>query len=237
MKRLLSLLLVFVMIFAFAVPTFAATKEKQKKGSDDTIRVRLCNYMDNKGNWVKEKYITFDTEPIIINGRTMVPIRAVAEELGYEVDWNPSQWGDKIGEVGIKYSMVNDKDYTKKNQNARLVNLLYNLEAKNGLAPDNFGKMFFDAHKEHCSVGSLLEVEHGKKYIYLSITVVKDINSKNYARLALWDSPDMCGAEYNMDVPAIVRNDRTLLPLRAVGEMLGLDVSWDNDNRIVTISA
>lgn len=233
MKRLLSLLLVFVMIFAFSVPTFAASKTTK----DDAIKVRLCNYMDKNGKWVKEKYIKFDTDPIIINGRTMVPIRAVAEELGYEVDWNPSQWGDKIGEVGIKYSMVNDKDYTKKNQNARLVNLLYNLEAKNGLAPDNFGKMFFDAHKEHCSVGSLLEVEHGKKYIYLSITVVKDINSKNYARLVLYDSPDMCGAEYNMDVPAIVRDGRTLLPLRAVGEMLGLDVSWDGDKRLVTISA
>ena len=47
----------------------------------------------------------------------------------------------------------------------------------------------------------------------------------------------MCGAEYNMDVPAIVRDGRTLLPLRAVGEMLGLDVSWDGDKRLVTISA
>lgn len=30
-----------------------------------------------------------DSEPVIIEGRTLVPIRAVAEKLGYTVDWDP----------------------------------------------------------------------------------------------------------------------------------------------------
>lgn len=33
---------------------------------------------------------TLDTEPIIIDGRTMLPIRFVAENLGFTVTWNES---------------------------------------------------------------------------------------------------------------------------------------------------
>ena len=32
--------------------------------------------------------IEFDTPPVIINGRTMIPIRAVAEQMGLKVGWN-----------------------------------------------------------------------------------------------------------------------------------------------------
>lgn len=33
---------------------------------------------------------TMDTEPIIIDGRTMLPIRFVAENLGFKVEWDES---------------------------------------------------------------------------------------------------------------------------------------------------
>ncbi len=40
---------------------------------------------------VNDKTIQPDTEPVILEGRTMVPIRAVAEELGYDVEWEPER--------------------------------------------------------------------------------------------------------------------------------------------------
>lgn len=227
--KFISLLLALVFVFSLSVPTFAAEEKP--------ITVKLCNYMNKSGKWVSEKTIKFDVDPIIINGRTMVPIRAVAEELGYNVDWNPDNYGDTIGYVGITYDMMGGKNYKEANQTMRLVNLLYNLEAKNGLAPESFGKLSFDAHEEHCSVGALLDVKHSKKRIALRIGVVKDIDCESSARLTLWDSPDMCGAYYKMDVPPIIKDGRTLLPLRAVGEMLGLDVYWDGSTRTVKISA
>ena len=94
MKRILSLLLIFVMTFTFVVPTFAAEKP---------IKVRLMNYMDSNGKWVKEKYIEFDVEPQIIDGRTMVPIRAVVEELGWSVFWQ----GDTKVETGTETPVIN----------------------------------------------------------------------------------------------------------------------------------
>ncbi len=42
--------------------------------------------------------------------------------------------------------------------------------------------------------------------------------------------------ENNHDVRPIIRNDRTMLPLRFVAESLGCKVDWDNDTRTITIT-
>ena len=39
-----------------------------------------------------------------------------------------------------------------------------------------------------------------------------------------------------MDVPAMIINDRTMVPLRYVGEALGCDVAWNPDTRTIDIS-
>ncbi len=43
------------------------------------------------------------------------------------------------------------------------------------------------------------------------------------------------GQPIQMDVPARIINDKTLVPLRFLSESLGYTVNWDGDNRIVTI--
>ena len=42
-------------------------------------------------------------------------------------------------------------------------------------------------------------------------------------------------APVTMDVPARLINDKTMVPLRFLSENLGYTVSWDGENRIVTI--
>ena len=44
-------------------------------------------------------------------------------------------------------------------------------------------------------------------------------------------------AHYKMDVPPLVVNGRTYIPLRAATELMGMDVKWDNETRTVTITA
>ena len=44
------------------------------------------------------------------------------------------------------------------------------------------------------------------------------------------------GVPLEMDVTPIIRNDRTLVPVRAIVEALGADIGWNNDTREVTIS-
>lgn len=68
-KRILALLLVLFTIFSGSVVALA----------DNNIKV----YLD-------DKLLTFDVEPQIINGRTMVPMRKIFESLGAVVTWDES---------------------------------------------------------------------------------------------------------------------------------------------------
>lgn len=43
--------------------------------------------------WIEDFYVMSDVHPFVESGRTYVPIRFIAEELGYEVTWNGA---DKI---------------------------------------------------------------------------------------------------------------------------------------------
>ncbi len=44
-----------------------------------------------EGDIIDEKIIDLDTPPIIINGRTLVPLRFIAEAFGAKVDWIPEE--------------------------------------------------------------------------------------------------------------------------------------------------
>lgn len=83
MKRCLVLMLSLVMVFNLSSFVYA-----EPSVSNDEIKVILKNYTDKNGDLVREHKVEFDVEPQIINGRTMVPIRAVAEELGFSVSWD-----------------------------------------------------------------------------------------------------------------------------------------------------
>ena len=53
---------------------------------------------------------------------------------------------------------------------------------------------------------------------------------------------DLCvfqidGEAKTLDVPAMIKDDRTLIPLRAVSEAYGCNVEWDGDTYTVTITS
>ncbi len=52
------------------------------------------------------------------------------------------------------------------------------------------------------------------------------------------DSKEMTvnGTVKTLDVPACIMNDRTMVPVRAVAEAFGCEVSWDNETRTVVIT-
>lgn len=56
----------------------------------DDVTIEL--YIDNKTAKVNGKSVTLDSEPTIIDGRTMVPLRFVGEYMGASLDWDgPTQ--------------------------------------------------------------------------------------------------------------------------------------------------
>ena len=67
---------------------------------------------------VDDKTLVFDRPPVIVNDRTLVPIRKIAEALGAEVQWNPVDnevlifTDDKIFKM-----VIGDTNYTIENKN------------------------------------------------------------------------------------------------------------------------
>lgn len=107
---------------------------------------------------VNGKKLVFDQPPIVENGRTLVPFRAIFESLGAEVNWDP------------KTQLV---------QGTRdSVKISFKLGSKNA-----------------------------------------QVNNSNIT----------------LDVPAKSLNNRTLVPLRFVGEALGATVHWEASNSTVYI--
>ena len=68
MKKTKKLFLVTLLLFAFIPFNLFANSE-----------VKL---------WINGSYVTTDVAPVIENGRTLVPIRVISENLGLEVDWD-----------------------------------------------------------------------------------------------------------------------------------------------------
>lgn len=113
---------------------------------------------------VNGKYIETDTAPIIEDGRTLVPVRAISEALECDVSWN-----DEKRAVSV-----------------------------------------FD--------GEDLAV----------MWIGRDTAFKT-------DGMEITG-HYTMDVSPKIINDRTMVPIRAISELLGAEVDWINDERTVTIA-
>ncbi len=103
--------------------------------------------------------IEFDVEPIIEDGRTLVPVRAIFEKIGAVVSWEP--------ETQTVFSILGSS--------------IVSLQINNTI-------MFVNDEKTE------------------------------------------------LDVPARIVNDRTLVPLRAVSEAFDCRVEWDEVTRNITIS-
>ena len=123
---------------------------------------------------VDGKYVMPDSEPQIVNDRTLCPIRVVAEKLGYSVDW----------EGATRTAIITDGKTT-------------------------------------------LRIKIGENIIEKTqVQYVMDL-AKDVTRVTKIES----------DVSAQIINDRTYLPLRAVGEALGCSVDWDGATRTVIITS
>lgn len=105
--------------------------------------------------------IVFDVEPIIENGRTLVPLRAIFETMGCVVDYSVNEAGGQI----VSARRADD-------------NLILTIGEE---------KMYFNSEP------------------------------------------------VNLDVPAKIKDGRTLVPIRAISEAFECEVKWNDDKRLVSI--
>ncbi len=151
MKRCKKFLVTFICAAAILSALFAAPA-----GAADEIKVFLEN-----------EEISFDVPPQLINGRTMVPLRAIFEALDASVEWEQSTKTIK-------------------------------------------------AHRD--------DKQELATYSY---DVVMQIGNNEMT---------VNGEKKSLDTPPVIVDGRTLVPVRAVAESLGVGVYWDNKRRIVTLA-
>jgi len=103
--------------------------------------------------------LTFDQPPIVENGRTLVPLRAIFEELGADIEWDQSTQTVTAVRGDIK----------------------------------------------------------------ITIQIGSNILTRN-------------GEQITLDVPPQIVGGRSLVPLRAIAESFGVEVDWNANTRIATIT-
>lgn len=206
-----------------------------KDVSESNIKVKMRGYTNKNGKVINEyKTVEFDVKPQLINDRTMVPIRAVAEELGYDVKWTNGTM--RVDIIGTQNKIVEGElPY----QCQTMIDMMKNSMRGSKKTGENFGetytyfnstpvteeiyKKFYDLIQKDGAVnyGVYLHVGKTQGVAYISRT----------SELSL----DEIRVNYEMDVTPMIYKDRTLLPLRAVGELLGFDVKWDGSTQTVYI--
>ena len=105
MKKLVSIVIAFVLVFALGMTAFASSGSKTAELFFRDIKISLngkeITPKDADGNAV---------EPFIIDGTTYLPVRAVAGTLGLDVDWD--------GETNTV--ILKEKGYTEGSNYSRL---------------------------------------------------------------------------------------------------------------------
>lgn len=105
MKKLLAVMLVLTLLLTTGV--VRSTKAEEVK----TIKI----YIGKTDAYVNNAKITLDQPPVIMNGRTMVPLRFVSENLGAIVDWNAAAREATISLLNNKAVLTADKVEAKAN--------------------------------------------------------------------------------------------------------------------------
>ncbi len=144
-KKLLVRSIAFIIIVAsMAVPVFA----------EDSISVILNG----------SEVIFTDVRPMMYEDRTLIPVRAIFEDMDCYVDW------DEINQMAV--------------------------------------------------IGS------AEKIVFIPI---------NDYSIQVYDIATDNQSDIELDVPAMVINNRTMVPLRAICEALGADVEWESNTQTVYI--
>lgn len=124
----------------------------------------MADEAKNVSIFINGNELLTDTAPIIVDGRTLVPVRAIAEGLWCDVSWDQQTQCVSIFDQSYMYNLWIGKDTAFKN---------------NGVA--------LEGH-------------------------------------------------YIMDVMPQIVNDRTLIPIRCISELMGAEVNWNEADRRVEIN-
>lgn len=79
---------------------------------------------------VNDSYVDFDQAPVIINDRTMVPMRKIFEAMGIEVDWDPATRTVSALRGNVSISLVVDTNVIRQTVNGNTKDIIIDVPAQ-----------------------------------------------------------------------------------------------------------
>lgn len=177
----------------------------------NTVRV-MNQFRNNFPNWdvlpfssiISHKYnFLFDTPPMLAGGRTLVPVRALVEGLGADVDWIP-YWDNDSLTFG---------DFT----GFSTIDLEGMSETADQWLDDEMNANINGGTSVSVVRITLEDIEIAL-FIDFPVAYVDDDGDIR------WEA---------LDTKPQVFDDRTYVPLRFISETFGLDVTWDDGTIII----
>lgn len=179
------------------------------------------------------KAIEFDVPPQIVDDRTLVPFRAIFEALGYMVSWNQATQTVSGVKNDAALTMVIGSTEAK----------ITTVEEQVVTAPVEIPEPEETAEPEDVTEDPDMVLDPDMiedPYMMDDSDMMADpemMEDPEDSETSSEPEPMMVGVTKTVtfDVPPQIIDDRTMVPVRAVGEMSGYIVDWIGETRTVTI--
>ena len=204
-KRIISLILVLAICAGFVVMPTAVAQTPTAAAQPDGISVTIDG----------ERVHFPGQQPVIIDGRTLVPVRGVFEQLGFEVNWfsqnNPQSDGSTIMSWQVTI------------RNAYYTLALFGSDSPMGRVP------FVDVSNPD-GYSAIAIGQNWVAQLGLFASTDPRIYSLDPSRYEIvWTD------RVQLDVPPQIIGGSTMLPIRALAESVGYYVNWDGATQTVMI--
>lgn len=176
---------------------------------------------------VNENEQTMDTDPIISNGRTMVPVRFLVEALGGEIEWDAPTQTVLIDYAGTNIQIPIGADTINIDGIDKQIDSPAILKDARTMVPIRF-------------IVEALEMDIEYRGLDQRITIVDENPiGDNISKIRMnigSSSYYLDGKHMEMDVELFTVKGRTMVPIRFIIEGMGGAVEWDEENMTVLIN-
>ncbi|MDO5037575.1 MAG: stalk domain-containing protein [Tissierellia bacterium] len=196
--------------------------EKPKGKEKAVVRLSIGSHSLETDQDGTKTTSTMDVAPYIKDGRTMLPVRYVAQALGFEVDWNEASRTVLLKGDGRQVQIPVDTNKI----------IVDGVTYESDVQPEiKDGRTFLPLRV----IAEALDFE----VVWDPATKTVTLKEEDYRAKIPVDTNKITvgGLVYESDVQPEIKDGRTLLPLRALAQALGFEVEWDEATRTVVLKA
>lgn len=250
------------------------TKVNLKASEDSAIKEKIKTKVAEKRKqndksipvFIKDKEVKFDVPPVIKSGRTLIPVRAITNALGADVEWDAKTQTVTVSKAvydsvyGVSTTVITlklDSDIILVNGKEVKIDVPAQLVSNRTMVPIRFIAQALNHEIDFDDeTGAVLIEEEEEDNVDVEVKLeafkakLKDKHQDKALRKALLRKISelkklkndfgimvfIKGNEVEFDIAPVIKSGRTLIPVRAVSNALGANVDWNSDSKTITIT-